>query len=96
MEHWRSALPITILDVDYEDYGADLEATARRIVDFIGLEWDARCLDFHSAAGAVRSPSAWQVRQPIYASSIGRWRHYMPYVQPLIDALGPLGREAAT
>jgi hypothetical protein len=95
MEHWRQALPIRILDVDYENYTSDLEGTARRIVDFVGLDWDPRCLDFYKIDRAVRTASNWQVRQPIYATSVGRWRNYMPHIQPLIDALGPLGVEAS-
>jgi tetratricopeptide (TPR) repeat protein len=95
MQHWRDNLPLKILDVDYEDYTRDLEGTARRLVEFIGLEWDPRCLDYYKLDRAVRTASVWQVRQPIYTSSVGRWRNYMPHLQPLIDAMGPLGAEAA-
>jgi hypothetical protein len=95
MEHWRSVLPTPILDVDYEDYIKDLEGTARRLVEFVGLEWDPNCLEYYKLDRAVRTASQWQVRQPIYDSSIGRWRNYMPHIQPLIDAMGPLGLQAA-
>jgi len=95
MEHWRQVLPMPILDIDYEDYTTDLEGTARKLVDFIGLEWDPRCLEYYKLDRAVRTASQWQVRQPIYTSSVGRWRNYMPNVQPLIDAMGPLGQEAS-
>jgi tetratricopeptide (TPR) repeat protein len=95
MEHWRQALPIRILDIDYEDYTTDLEGTARKLVDFVGLEWDPRCLEYYKLDRAVRTASQWQVRQPIYTSSVGRWRNYMPNLQPLIDAMGPLGLEAS-
>jgi tetratricopeptide (TPR) repeat protein len=95
MEHWRQALPIQILDIDYEDYTTDLEGTARKLVDFVGLEWDPRCLEYYKLDRAVRTASQWQVRQPIYTSSVGRWRNYMPNLQPLIDAMGALGLEAS-
>jgi tetratricopeptide (TPR) repeat protein len=95
MEHWRQVLPMPILDVDYENYTTDLEGTARRIVDFVGLDWDPQCLDFYKVERSVHTASNWQVRQPIYATSVGRWRNYMPHIQPLVDALGPLGAEAS-
>jgi hypothetical protein len=83
-------LPIEILDVDYETYTTDLESTARKIVEFAGLEWDPRCLNFYEVERPVRTASQWQVRQPIYQTSVERWRNYMPHLQPLLDVLGPL------
>lgn len=83
MEHWRKVLPIQILDVDYESYTTDLESVARRIVEFVDLPWDAACLDFHTVERPVRTASQWQVRQPIYGTSVERWRNYMPHLQPL-------------
>jgi hypothetical protein len=90
MQHWRETIPMPILDVDYESYTSDLEGTARRIVDFVGLPWDPRCLEFYKVDRAVRTASQWQVRQPIYRTSVQKWRKYMPHLQPLLDALGPL------
>jgi tetratricopeptide (TPR) repeat protein len=90
MDHWRKVLPIQILDIDYEAYTTDLESNARKIVDFIGLEWDPRCLNFYAIERPVRTASQWQVRQPIYRSSVERWRNYMPHLQPLLDVLGPI------
>lgn len=95
MEHWHDVLPVQILDIDYEDYTHDLEGTARKLVDFIGLEWDPACLEYYKLDRSVRTASQWQVRQPIYTSSVGRWQNYMPNLQPLIDAMGPLGQRAA-
>ncbi len=92
MDHWREVLPIPILDIDYENYTDDLEGMARRLVDFVGLDWDPACLDFHKVDRSVRTASQWQVRQPIYKSSVDRWQNYMPDLQPLIDALGPLAK----
>jgi len=88
MEHWRQNLPIRILDVDYESYTTDLEGSARRIVEFVELDWDPKCLEFYSVDRAVRTASQWQVRQPIYQTSVQKWRKYMPELQPLLDALG--------
>lgn len=76
MEHWRRALPVTWLDASYEDMVNDLEGTARRLIDRCGLEWDPACLGFHQTRRPVQTASATQVRQPLYATSVGRWRHY--------------------
>ena len=90
MAHWQRVLPAgSILQVRYEDLVANLEPEVRRILDFCGLSWDERCLAFHQAGRAVRTASATQVREPLFASSIGRWRRYEKYLDPLIEALGP-------
>lgn len=90
MAHWRRVLPeSTFLDVSYEDVVDDLEGQARRIVAHCGLEWDESCLQFHRTERLVRTASATQVRQPIYKTSIGRWRAYGDLLRPLLTALGP-------
>ena len=89
MDHWRSVLPGTILEVRYEDVVSDLEASARRMVDFCGLEWNPACLRFHETERPVATASATQVRRPIYTTSVGRWRRFEKHLRPLIDALGP-------
>lgn len=90
MRHWQQVLPAgSILQVRYEDLVADFEPQIRRMLDFCGLSWDARCLAFHQATRAVRTASATQVRQSLYSSSIGRWRRYERHLGPLIEALGP-------
>jgi tetratricopeptide (TPR) repeat protein len=86
MEHWRKVLPIPVLEIDYETLVANLESESRRLIDFLGLDWDPACLTFHATERMVMTASHWQVRQPIYASSVGRWRHYR-------DHLGPMLRE---
>lgn len=88
MAHWHAVLPGRILDVQYETLIADQEAGIRRIIEFCGLEWDPRCLAFHEHERQVRTASFWQVRQPLYASSVGRWRHYEKHLGPLKAALG--------
>lgn len=87
MAHWQKVLPIPILDLHYEDVVRNQEAASRKMIDFLGLAWDPRCLDFHRTEGAVRTASKWQVRQPIYTKSVGRWKEYEPYLAPLLQAL---------
>jgi len=88
-DYWRSVLPLRMLEVHYEALVGDLEGESRRMIDFLGLAWDDACLSFHATERSVQTASFWQVRQKVYASSVGRWQHYRPYVQPLLD--GPIG-----
>jgi Tfp pilus assembly protein PilF len=91
MAHWRKVLPAgAFLDVQYEDIVADQETQARRLIEYCGLEWNDACLDFHKNKRAVRTASVAQVRQPIYKSSVERWRPYEKFLGPLFDALGDL------
>ncbi len=84
MAHWRSVLPPGfILDVPYEELVADQESWSRKMLDFIGLEWDAGCLEFHTNLRQVTTASAWQVRQKIYKSSVARWHNYEKFIGPL-------------
>jgi len=88
MLHWREVLPRgRIIDVHYEELVADLEGVARRIVAHCGLEWNARCLDFHRTERTIRTASAVQVRRPIYQSSVGRGRKYEAFLDPLLAEL---------
>lgn len=98
MEHWKSVLPIPIFEMSYEETTRDLEGQSRRLIEFIGLHWDPACLNFNKNEATVQTLSNWQVRQPIYKSSVERWRKYEKHLEPLIDALGelaPLRRAAA-
>lgn len=91
MEHWRKVLPEgAFLDVQYEDIVADQEAQSRRIIEYCGLEWNDACLDFHRNKRPVKTASMAQVRQPMYKSSVERWRSYEKFLGPLLDALGEL------
>jgi len=84
--HWHSVLPQgTLLDVPYAELVADQETWSRRIIEFIGLEWDSRCLDFHKTDRPVLTASHWQVRQKIYKRSVERWRNYQKFIGPLLD-----------
>ena len=86
IEHWRAVLPPgAILDVPYAELVADQEGWSRKILDFVGLEWDERCLDFHKTKRPVVTASYWQVRQKIYNKSVERWRNYEKFINPLLD-----------
>jgi tetratricopeptide (TPR) repeat protein len=95
MQHWRRTLPAAaILEVPYEALIEDQEAWSRRMLEFIGLDWDPRCLEFQHTARAVLTSSKWQVRRALYRSSVGRWRHYEPFLGPLLSLRGAQGSAA--
>ena len=87
LAHWRAVLPTRIFEVQYEELVEHQEAVSRNLLAFCGLAWDDRCLAFHKTERAVQTASSVQVRQPIYRTSIGRWKRYEPHLQPLIQAL---------
>jgi hypothetical protein len=88
MRHWRTALPSgTLLEVPYEGLVQDLPVWSRRMLDFIELPWDPRCLEFHETPRTVVTASRWQVRQKISTSSVGRWHNYSEFVGPLKSLL---------
>lgn len=88
VDHWKAVLPSgKITDVHYEELIADPESQARRIIDACRLEWDPLCLDFHKTNKTVGTASQWQVRQPIYRSSMKRWHHYAPYLGELANEI---------
>jgi tetratricopeptide (TPR) repeat protein len=86
MLHWCAVLPPgTILEVPYSDLVADQEKWTRKILDFLGLEWDEACLDYHKTNRPVVTASYWQVRQPIFKNSVARWRSYKKFIGPLLE-----------
>lgn len=87
MEHWRAVLPVPILELSYEALVTEPEAQVRRLLAFCCLPWDERCLAFHRNQREIQTASFWQVRQPLYTSSIGRWRAYAAYLDPLLEGL---------
>lgn len=93
MAHWRNVLPMPVLDVQYEKLIVDHETESRRILDFLKLDWDDACLNFHEQERAVLTASVVQARQPIYQTAAGRWRHYEKHLGPLLDALGDLAHQ---
>jgi len=90
MDHWREVLPLSIFELNYEEMVGERERVMRELIAFCGLPWDDRCERFFETDRPVRTASSWQVRQPIYASSVARWKAYETELRPLIDALGPL------
>ncbi|MGI9415122.1 MAG: sulfotransferase family protein, partial [Hyphomicrobiales bacterium] len=85
--HWREVLPQPVLDVRYEDMISDQETWTRKVIEFCGLDWDDRCLAFHQNKRAVNTTSLWQVRKPIFTSSIGKWKKFEAHLAPLKAAL---------
>ncbi len=86
MGHWaRCGVPV--FDLNYADFVGNIEDGARRLLDFIGLEWNPVVLDFHETNRNVQTASRAQVRRPVYTSSVGRWQAYDPYLGPLKEAL---------
>ena len=91
MDHWRTVLPAgAFYEVQYEEMVADHENKARALLTYCGLPWDDACLDFHKTKRNIRTASVTQVRQPLYTSSVERWRKYEAHLGPLLVALGDL------
>lgn len=88
MDHWRAVLPADrFLEVDYEDLIRNREAETRRLIAFLGLEWDDACLLPERNQRTVHTASAWQARQPVYTTSLERWRRYEPWLGELRELL---------
>ncbi len=88
MDHWDQVLPGKVLHVRYEDLVREPESNIRRLLAHSGLHYEAACLAFHKTKRSVRTASAEQVRQPLYTSAIGYWRHFETRLEPLRRALG--------
>jgi hypothetical protein len=87
MQRWKAMFPGRILDVRYEDTVADVETQGRRMLDFLGLPFEQQVLDFHKSKRLVKTPSASQVRQPIYSDALQAWRKYEKHLGPLVGAI---------
>ncbi len=87
MAHWHSVLPLKIHTVDYESLVTDPEPNSRALIEHCGLEWDQQCLEFHANARSVHTPSKWQVRQPMYSSSIEKWRRFEPHLKQIAEQI---------
>jgi hypothetical protein len=85
--YWHRTLPLRTIDVEYEALVANLEGESRRLIDFLGLDWEPACLEFHRTERTGATASGWQVRQPLYDRSVGRWRNYEGHLGPLLEAL---------
>jgi hypothetical protein len=91
MAHWRKVLPIPMLEVSYETLVEDVEAESRRLLNGCGLAWEPGCLAFYETRRPVGTASATQVRQPIHARSVGRWKNYAQALAPLFAELDGVG-----
>tara|TARA_R110002124_G_scaffold233406_1_gene398656 strand:- start:6218 stop:8647 length:2430 start_codon:yes stop_codon:yes gene_type:complete len=89
MEHWHKVLPGRILDISYEETVADLETQARKLIDFVGLEWNDACAMPHKQKRSVLTASKMQVTQPVYQSSVEKWKIYEKQLQPLVRIIRP-------
>jgi len=93
MTHWRTVLPMSFLDVQYEKLVVNTEKEISELLRFCDLDWESGCMNFHQSERSIRTPSRWQVRKPIYRHSMGRWRHYESSLQPLVEILSPVLRQ---
>ena len=91
MAHWNAVFPGGIHEANYETMVGNQEDETRRLLSFCNLPWDDRCLGFHESLRMVKTSSAAQVRQPIYAGSVAKWKKYEKYLQPLVAALAKTG-----
>ncbi|NVJ97607.1 MAG: sulfotransferase [Alphaproteobacteria bacterium] len=91
MDTWRDVLGDRILDVEYEAVVQGLEPEARRIIDFLGLDWQSACIDFHNQDAAVTTASAAQVREKAHTRSVGRWREFESHLEPMKKVLQKAG-----
>jgi tetratricopeptide (TPR) repeat protein len=89
MKHWHQVLPGKIYDLPYEKMVADSENEIRKLLNFCALPFDENCLNFHKTSRVVRTPSASQVRQPLYSDTINLWKHYEQQLKPLQAILNP-------
>jgi hypothetical protein len=88
MSYWRQVIPETsMMEVVYEDLVDSQEQTTRRLVEFCGLEWEQACLRHQDNDRRILTSSVWQARQPVYKSSVARWRNYEPWLGPLRELL---------
>lgn len=85
--HWLQVLPLDILIVNYEALLAEPERESRRLIEFLGLDWEPACLEFHRTQRPVLTASAWQIRQPLYRHSAGRWQRYARNIGPMLQVL---------
>jgi hypothetical protein len=89
MRHWQQVLPLPILEFQYEALVGSPEESTRALFEFVGLAWNPAFLEFHRSTRAVQTPSRWQVREPLHARSVARWRHHAEAIRPLLATLEP-------
>jgi len=87
MAYWRDSPFIEMYEVQYEELVADQEKISKELIEFVGLEWDEQCMEFHKNKRPVRTASSDQVRRPMYTNSVERWKKYEKHLAPLIETL---------
>jgi hypothetical protein len=92
MAHWKSLYGADILDFDYDAFVRGPKPAVEKLLAFCGLEWEESCLSFHGVRNAVKTASVWQVREPVYQRSSGRWRNYERQLVRLREYLRDLAR----
>ena len=90
MDHWREVIPDRFIEMNYEDLVANQEEESKRLIEYIGLDWDESCLKFYESDRLIRTASITQVRQPIYNKSVAKWKRYENYIADLFDPLSPV------
>ena len=93
MDAWKQELADNIVDIDYQSLVSDPRAQLQPLLEFLQLEWHEGCLEFHKTDNRVRTASVWQVRQPLYQQSRGRWHNYASHVESLQEYLHGVGVE---
>lgn len=92
-DHWNVASPLRMFECPYEDIVAKQEESSRKLIAFLDLDWEAACLQFHTTDRLVKTPSHWQVRQPLYRASVSGWKRYEAHLGPLFESLGEFAAE---
>ena len=89
MHHWKSLFSDRIYDIKYENMIENQEEESRKLILACDLKWDESCLSFYKSDSVVSTASKWQVRRPIYKTSVEKWKNYEPYIDELIENLDP-------
>lgn len=86
MNHWKSVFGDSLLSVSYDQLVTNQTSTIKQVLTFLGLDWSDECLYFHQNKNYVKTASVWQVRQPLYSTSSGRWKNYLPFIDDLTQS----------
>jgi len=89
MNHWHKVIPGRFIEMNYEDLVANQEIESKKLINYIGLNWDEKCLRFYESDRIVRTASITQVRQPIYKKSVAKWRSYENSISHLFEKIEP-------
>nr|NIQ13438.1 sulfotransferase [Candidatus Dadabacteria bacterium] len=87
MEHWDKCLPLQILDIRYEELINNQEQSIHKLLEYLKLDWNDNCITFQNTNRTVLTASNWQVKQPLYNSSLYRWKNYEKYLDKLKEVL---------